>query len=289
VILRRRDLARRSPPAAWEAYFLIGIFPAEASVRWCKVQLYSGCARHSLAAVEGMDRDAQRLIVAASKDEIFHEEQPVGFTASEDGFEIGTADLQWRGFPSSTLQSDLVSARIDARDPFSWVSIPRALTYWTAFGRGSFETPLGSADGAALIEHAWGASSRFDILRFSPRRWQWDVLRFEDGSTCAGLSVYGRHAMRSGGRAPDSPFSTGLGLRVSVDERDENGFPRRWRGRLHLHSGTVTYEARAATPIAHVLAGGGFVGFEFEGSHAGRAVAGTGFTELRAVLRNGRK
>ena len=261
---------------------MIGVFPAESSVRWCKVQLYSGCARHSLAAVEGMDREPQRLIVAASKDEVFHDEQPIGFTASDDGFEIGAGDLHWRGFPSSTLQSDLVTATVDARDPFSWVSIPRALTYWTAFGRGSFETPIGSADGAALIEHAWGASSRVEVGHLSPRRWQWDVLRFSDGSACAGLSIYGQPAMRSGGRAPEAPFSSGLGLRVSVDERDSDGFPTRWRGRLHLHSGSVSYEARAETPIARVIPGGGFVGFGFEGSHAGRAVAGTGFTELRA-------
>ncbi|HLW17619.1 MAG TPA: hypothetical protein VKV69_09720 [Actinomycetota bacterium] len=282
MILRQRDLARRSPPAAWEAYFLIGIFPVESSVRWCKVQLYSGCARHSLAAVEGMDREPQRLVVAASKDEVFRDEQPAAFTASPDSFEIRSSDLQWRGFPSSRLQSDHLSARADAHDPFSWVSLPRVLTYWTAFGRGAFETPLGSAEGAALVEHAWGASSSIDIGRLAPRRWQWDVLRFEDGSTCAGLSIYGRPALRSGGRAPGAPFSTGLGLRVSVLERDRDGLPARWRGRLHLHTGTVTYEARASTPVAREIAGGGFVGFEFEGSHAGRAVAGTGFTELRA-------
>ena len=74
MILQRRDLARRSPPAGWEAYFLIGVFPAESSLRWLKVQLYSGAARHSLAAVEGMDRTPQRLIVAASKDEVFRDE-----------------------------------------------------------------------------------------------------------------------------------------------------------------------------------------------------------------------
>ena len=261
---------------------MIGIFPVESSIRWCKVQLYSGCVRHSLAAVEGMDRTPQRLIVAASKDEVFRDEQPVAFTASPEAFEIRSGDLRWRGFPASKLQSNHVSAAVDARDPFSWVSIRGVLTYWTAFGGGTFETPLGSGAGAGLVEHAWGASSSVDVGRLAPRRWQWDVLRFEDGSTCAGLSVYGQPALRSGGRAPGAPFSTGLGLRVSVLERDGDGLPARWRGRVHLHSGTVSYEARASTPVAREIAGGGFVGFEFEGSHAGRAVSGTGFTELRA-------
>jgi len=83
VILQTRDLARRSPPAGWEAYFLIGVFPIESSLRWLKVQLYSGAARHSLAAVEGMDRTPQRLIVAASKDEVFRDEQPLRVSARD--------------------------------------------------------------------------------------------------------------------------------------------------------------------------------------------------------------
>jgi hypothetical protein len=284
VILRRRDLARRSPPAAWEAYFLIGVFPRESSLRWVKVQLFSGARRHALAAVEGMDRSPQRLVAAGTKDEIFRDEQPVPFTASPDDFEIGAGDLHWRGFPSSTLQcgSPPLFVTMHPRDPFSWVSIPRVLSYWTCFGTGSFETPWGVAEGAALVEHAWGTDSAFDVARASPRRWQWDVLRFEDGSTSAGLSVYGMPALRSGGRAPGASFSTGLGLRVSVRERDTDGSPVRWRGRLHLHSGSIYYEARASTPVAREVPGGGFVGFEFEGSHAGRGVGGTGFTEFRA-------
>ena len=71
-------------------------------------------------------------------------------------------------------------------------------------------------------------------------------------------------------------------MRVSILERDGDGLPVRWRGRMHLHTGTVSYEARVSTPVAREIRGGGFVGFEFEGSHARRAVAGTGFTELRA-------
>ena len=282
MILRARDLARKSPPAAWEAYFLIGVFSVSSALRWCKVQLYSGCARHSLAAVEGMNRTPQRLIVGATRDEIFRDEQPLGFTASEDGFEIGAGELWWKGFPASRLQTPHLSARVDARDPFAWSSIPGVLTYWTAFGSGSFETPLGSGDGAALVEHAWGMGSRLDLARLGPRRWQWDVLRFEDGSTCAGLSVYGVPAGRSGGHAPGSAFSTGLGLRVSSLERDGDGFPVRWRGSLHLHAGTVAYEAHASTAVARDVPGGGFFGFEFRGTHRGRAVGGTGFTEFRA-------
>ena len=284
MILQRRDLARRSPPAGWEAYFLIGVFPAESSLRWLKVQLYSGAARHSLAAVEGMERTPQRLIVAASKDGVFRDEQPLPFTASPDDFEIESGDLDWRGFPLSALRcgSPTLVATTDARDPFSWVSIPRVLSYWTSFGTGSFETQWGSAEGAALVEHAWGADARIAVARAAPRRWQWDVLRFSDGATCAGLSVYGLPALRSGGRAPGARFSGGRGLRVSVLERDTDGFPARWHGRLHLRSGTISYDARASTPVAREMHGGGFVGFEFEGSHRERAVSGTGFTEFRA-------
>lgn len=282
MILRRRDLARRSPPAAWEAYFLIGVFPAESALRWLKVQLYSGCTRHSLAALEGMDRLPQRLIVAGTAKEIFRDEQPLGFTASDDRFEIAADDLLWKGFPSSTLHGDSLVARTDARDAFSWIAIPRVLTYWTAFGTSSFETNWGAASGTALIEHAWGAGTAMDVRRLAPQRWHWDVLRFSDGSTCAGLSVYGLPAGRSAGRTPGLTFANGLGLWLSILERDADRMPLRWRGRMHLHSGTVFYEARASTPVAPEVPGGGFVGFEFEGSCRGARVEGTGFSEFRA-------
>ena len=284
MIVGRPHLARRSPPAAWEAYFLIGVFPAESSLRWWKVQLYSGAARHSLAAIEGMDRSPQRLIVAASKEEVFRDERQVAFSAADDGWDVRAGDLHWSGYPNSTLTSmvPLLDARVEAHDAFAWISLSRALSYWTAFGSLTVESEWDSAEGAALVEHAWGADSRVDVSRFGPRRWQWDVLRFDDGSTCAGLSVYGMPAARSGGRAPGADFSTGLGLRVRVMARDGDGIPSRWQGRLHLRSGTVKYEARASTPVAREVPGGGFLGFEFEGSHAGRAVTGTGFTEVRA-------
>ncbi|MGZ4143424.1 MAG: hypothetical protein ACXVQY_13035 [Actinomycetota bacterium] len=285
--IHRKDLARRSPPAAWEAYFLIGIFPASSSLRWCKVQLYSGSARgHALAAVEGMERTPQRLIVAASRDAIFRDEQPLAFTAARDAWDVRAGDLSWTGYPSSTLECEqpTLRARIDVRDTLSWASIPRFLHYWTSFGSTSIETPFGSADGVALVEHAWGAAVRLDVARVAPRRWQWDVLRFEDGQTCAGLSVRGLWAGRSGGRAPRSGFSTGMGLRVKVRERDTDGFPTRWHGLLHRWSGTVAYEARASTPVAREIPDGGFVGFDFTGSLNGHDVKGTGFTELRATV-----
>jgi len=263
---------------------LIGVFPAESSLRWMKVQLYSGATRHSLAAVEGMDRSPQRLVVAASKDEVFRSDQTMGFTAADDEWDVRADDLRWAGYPHSTLTCSRPEIRIsaNARDAFAWISLPRTLTYWTAFGTMGVESEWGNAEGSALIEHAWGRDSRFNVARTMPRRWHWDVLRFDDGSTCAGLSLFGVAAARSGGRTPGTRFSKGLGLRVRVLDRDAGGISSRWKGRLHLRSGSVTYEARAATPVSHEIPGGGFLGFEFEGSCAGRAVSGTGFTEVRA-------
>ena len=61
-------------------------------------------------------------------------------------------------------------------------------------------------------------------------------------------------------------FRSGRGLTVRpIDEA-------RWHGKLRLGKQRFEYEARAATPLAKTVPGGGMRGFLFDG--------GTGFTEF---------
>jgi hypothetical protein len=271
---------------------MIGIFPADAPLRWCKVQLYSGNARadrHALAALEGMDREPQRLILAADTEHVYRDARAIGFTASEEGWDISTDNLRWSGYPNSMIavEQPSLKASIGSRDELWWVKVPRVISYWSSFGTLSFDSEWGSAEGASLVEHAWGADSPIDVGRFSPRPWHWDVLRLADGSVCAGFSLGPVWGGRSGGRAPGAEFATGLGLRVTEVVRDEDRLPTRWHGRMAIGTGMLEYDASRSTPVAREVQGGGFTGFTFEGEWRARGsqpkgVTGTGFSEFRA-------
>ncbi len=280
--------ARRSPPAAWEAWFLIGIFH-EGPIRWCKVQLFSGGRRpgwHSLAAIEGMDGAGERLIVIGRDDGITIDRRPVErVDADTRGWDVRAADVTWRGdLENNTLASDVLSATTRARDVLWWARIPRVFSYFSAFGETALQLGSEQLRGHALLEHARGSDVPFDPTRFAPSRWHWDVLAFDDGSTCAGLSIAAGPIalpLRSGGRTPGKAFSTGPGLRVDVDAWSERGgrkVPQRWRARM----GDVEYVAMASTDVAPVVPRGGFLGFTFEGRASGRPVAGQGFCEYAA-------
>jgi len=293
--LRPNELGRRSPPAAWEAYFLIGIFPPPAPVLWCKVQLFSGRrpGRHSLSAIEGMDGGPEKLVLVGTEDAVTEHRSPAGFSAQPDRWDVRADGLRWTGdFPALRLEIDepRLSAATATHEVLRWIRVPRVLTYWTAFGMLTLTGDAGIAAGVGLVEHAWGADTRADPLRASPRAWQWDVLAFDDGSACAGLSVGGRPALRSGGRVPGESFATGWGSRIRVRERDEANAPIAWDGALSLGKGRFRYRARATTPVATVVPQGGYRGFAFDGEwthrSSARRLAGNGFTEFRHATRS---
>jgi hypothetical protein len=272
---------------------LIGIFPRESEVRWCKVQLFSGGrdpSRHCLSAVEGMDGDGQVLVLRATRERVERHEVRFprgGLTAASSGWSVTAPGVSWTGdWPDTVVQCDAATfeARASAGDVLTWIAMPRVLTYWSAFG----EVQTGGQRGVALVEHAWGMDIRLDVARWSPRTWQWDVLAFEGGGACAALTIdlaAGLLGVRGGGRIPGETFEKSALSRIEVDAWEEDAgrrVPRRWRGQLRLGGAVLAYEAQRSTPVAPVVPGGGFVGFEFEARWKGKSLEGSGFTEYRA-------
>ena len=258
-------LGRRSPPAAWEGFFLIGLFPGG---EWCKVQLFSGGpkGRHCFSAIEGMDGPgASMLVLQGSANGIAqHEQRFDELQRSEEGWNVAAPGLRWEGsLDGMDLRIDApnVNAHIRSEpDVLWWARFGHRLAYWTAFGTLEWN----GRKGAALVEQAYGAATRVNLVRHAPR-WHWDVLAFDDGSTCAGLWS-GVGPLRSGGRMPGQPFHRGRGL--SYKPIDDTS----WKGKIRLGKHHVEYEARAATPLAPTVPGGGMIGFTFDG--------GTGFAEF---------
>jgi hypothetical protein len=301
--LGARHLGRRSPPNAWEAYFLIGIFPAKSALRWCKLHLFSGGARrdrHCLSAAEAIDGPPERLLLRATADRVEAERRVLRrdeLLRSDGGWEIRSGGLYWGGsFPDLRLSipDAGIGASMRPRDVVFWARLPRVLSYWGAFGPLAWDGPEGRCEGLGVVEHAWGADTRLDVARFAPGRWQWDVLACDDGTFAAGLAVapFGERlvGLRSGGNV-GGEAGHGRGMKTDVVEwGEEKGrrVPARWRGAIALTGGTVRYDARATTPVADTVPDGGFLGFAFDGewrpeSGASRPVAGSGFCEYRAL------
>lgn len=289
--LAPRHLGRRSPPAGWEGYFLIGIFPAGSALRWCKIQFFSGGrapGRWCLSAVEGMNGPGAETVLLGREDGVERHERalaPEEFVRAERRFELRTPHIRWGGaFPDLDLVCDLpsVRARARAREALFWARIPGLLTYWSAFGTLAIETAGERAAGVGVVEHAWGAQLPIDASPLLPRAWHWDVLAVGEGAALAGLAVGRAGSLRA------LPGARGAAIRVlEWIEVDDRRVPARWRGRLRTRGGHLDYEARAATPVAPVVTGGGFLGFTWEGElregdATARPRAGAGFCEYRA-------
>jgi hypothetical protein len=300
--LAPRHLGRRSPPAAWEAYLLIGVFPAGAPLRWCKVQLFSG-GRHPgrvcLSALEEMTGPGRRLLLFGREDGVVERDEtafPYGdLRAAAGRWDVSLPGLGWAGALASlelSVETPAVHAVTRSTDVLFWIDLPFVLTYFSAFGEVAVETPWGRAVGLGVVEHAWGADSPFDPRRLAPRAWHWDVLALGAAAGVAGLEVgpRGRRLpLRSGGVVPEVGFVTGRGLRTEVtgwQEQEGRAVPVEWRGELALGARTLRYDARATTRVAPVVPRGGFLGFSFAGELEGRGrttpLTGSGFCEYQA-------
>jgi len=244
--------------AAWDGWFFIAIFP---DGEWCKIHAFSGgksLEKHCLAALEGLDGGPQQVTLVGRASGV---ERRAGDVA------IGADGVRGRG----------VEASVDARDPFFWIRAPRVLTYFSATGRARVTIDGAARGGLGLLEHAWGAETRLDVARLAPRSWQWDVLSLGDDRFCAGLAIHGFGARGAARLSTGGDLVPVRGVRIRTRAPG-----RAWSGALRTPRGTLRYDARAATPIAAEVDGGGFVGFTWEGDLAGEPLGGAGFSEMRA-------
>jgi len=131
-----------------------------------------------------------------------------------------------------------------------------------------------------VIEHAWGGETRVDVAALAPRRWQWDVLHLGADRFFAGLALHGFGAHGAARIEEGRGISRVNRLRIV---RHEPG--KTWSGVLVTRSGTLRYDARAATPVVPEVPGGGFVGFEWDGTLRGKHVSGAGFSEFRDTMK----
>lgn len=287
-------LGRRAPPAAWEAYLLVGVFPQGSVHAWTKAHVFVGRARpgrHCLSAVEALDGAGEAVVLTADPVRVVERAWSVDDRSCERArglWSVKAPGLQWDGFPGSVLEvsEPSVTARVEAGPGAWWARLPRVLSYFTAFGRLRWSDAAGESRGVALLERAWGADVPVDVAKLAPRRWQWDVLVGEDGAVHAGLCVAGVGLRTMALVRERGDVSTGRAMHVKVRSwRQEQGrrVPEAWDGQVKTRAGVLRYQARASTPVAAMVPGGGFVGTTWDGEWYGRAVRGTGFSEYRAV------
>jgi hypothetical protein len=288
-------LGRRAPPAAWEAYLLIGIFPAGSVHAWTKAHVFVGRARagrHCLSAVEALDGPGEAVVLSANATRVDKHAWSVDDGSCErarGAWHVEAPGIAWDGFPASVLavsEPARIEARVEAGSGAWWARLPRVLSYFTAFGQVTWSDASGESRGVALLERAWGADVPVDVAKLAPKRWQWDVLVGDDGAVHAGLWVGGVGLRTMARVRAGDEVSTGRSVRVKVRSwRQELGrrVPVAWDGEMRTRAGVLRYEARASTPVAAMVPGGGFVGTRWEGEWEGRSVRGTGFSEYRAA------
>jgi len=286
----------RCPPARWEAYLLIGVFPPGSAHAWTKAHVFVGSARpgrHCVSAVEALDGPGEVAVLAASMSAVRRHVWSIDDAScrrARDAWSVTAPHVEWTGLPESRLEvaEPDVSATATAGPGAWWARVPRVLSYFSAFGTVSWRDATGESRGLALLERAWGTDVPVDVAALAPRRWQWDVLATGDGLVFAGLWVAGIGVRTMSHAEHGADVATGRRMRLRTRSwRDEpqRRVPERWEGAVRTSAGTLRYEARAATPVAPMVPGGGFLGTTWEGEWQGRPVGGTGFTEYRAASR----
>jgi hypothetical protein len=283
----RRDLAPRTN-AGWEGWFCIGIGDASCDVRWTKTHAFRSDVRAGMrpvAAVEGLEAPGEIVTWVATR-----EGKVIESRTALDPPSVAHA-LDIRGpFPGARVRRGgdaTMQLDVELRDRMEWASFSRILRYFGACGPalGSISMHRRTHDlsGVGIVEHAWGALAPFDPMRFVRGPWHWDVLAFDDGarSIAAALWVslpgFPLRGVRANGRLPGVE-ATPRAVRV-----ERNADVSRWRATIAAGDAELTYDATTTTEIARAAPGGGFVGFDFEGTlrdgRTTRAVRGRGFAE----------
>lgn len=269
--------------AGWEGWFAIGIGDASCDVLWTKTHAFRSDAREGmrpLAAVEGLEARGEIVTWVATRERVIESRTAVDPSSVADRLRIEGAlpQAHVRRSGDATLELD-----VDFRDRMEWAQFPRILRYFGACGRALGSIAIGGAthdlSGVAIVEHAWGALVPFDPMRFVRGPWHWDVLAFDDDTRTVAAALwvslpgYPLRGVRAAGKLPgldDAPRA----VRV---ERDDD--VRRWRASIAAGGAELAYEAIATTDLARAAPGGGFVGFDFEGTLRSQRVRGRGFCE----------
>jgi len=328
-VVKPEHLVPWAPRASWDGWFAIAIFPQGSGIRWLKAHLYRCVCkpgRKPLAAVEGFGDRSEMLITWGTERTV----EVHSFEVDAEGIEALSSPLRIElrdrfllegDAPSYTLFFKLPDEKTEARFTFEagwpiwWSRWGKILNYVgqhshvrAALTHRGDPGMKAEQEGFGVMEHVCGISLPFDFTRVLPLHFHWDVLAFHTpGSpfdSAAGLSI-GRKGenlieLRAAAQLPGQSPQAMRGLRPCylevTRETDEEGrermIPVRWEGILGNRSGRFHYEARASTPVAPILPGGGFLGFEFEGEwrpsnaggqapmDAGRETwKGTGFSE----------
>ncbi|MBU1671368.1 MAG: hypothetical protein KKF41_06490 [Actinobacteria bacterium] len=303
--------------ATWDGWFAIGIFPAGSTLRWAKAHFFrkgGPAGWHPLSAVECLV-ESEVMLSWATDDgvETFTGKvDPGPLESSTDSVRVSLpgrfalAGSRPRYGMSFSLPESGSGASFDfqASWPIWWARYGRLLSYVGQHSTLRLTLWRGETEethaGFGVIEHVSGTSLPFDFTRRLPFGYHWDVLAFHTpggrAESAAGLSISLKGepflGLKAAARLPgrnEVPMR-GLSLRylefAQGTRPDGREFlvPASWEGVMRDSRGEFRYVARAATPVAPVLPGGGFLGFEFEGAyhHPYRSSAlwsGTGFTE----------
>lgn len=304
-----RDFFPQFPRAAWEGWFAIFIAQAGSPLGWAKTHIFRSQCRYPLAALEGLRAPGEVVTLLGYADRVetvatafspfqlqTQQKEPFGLT-------LNTA-VRWHVGNVASLSRQANDIRLDQQvaltERFDWVRWPRLLTYFGYQGPGELTLQRGGVPlqthGLGIIEHAWGAAAPINPVSLVPGRWHWDVLFIAtEAATPIACAAFlwlplprQPRGVRGFARFPGGEFSYArpLNLSYGVLERLDTGgkAPRTWRAQARVKSGIFNYEASASTPVAACTPGGGFFGFQFEGTlrlqqGPSQRLVGTGFCE----------
>lgn len=316
--VRPRHLLPWAPRAAWDGWFAIAVFPPDAPWRWLKAHLFHRACRpgrHPLAVFEGMDAASELTIMYADSHGatiLRRDLDLTGLRSVAAPFLVEAPDRFRFGGEAPHYTMDFYLSEENARAAFHfttgwpiwWSRWGRMLHYAGQHARveADFEHAgrRFSGVGLGVMEHVCGAAMPVDVTRLAPLHWHWDVLSFaapvDPFASAAGLALgmggHTRVRLRASLRLPDEKQRAMRGLHIRYRELSEEpgpdgrpiAVPQTWEGVMTDRHGEFHYQARRATPVAKVVPGGGFLGFDFTAewrprSGATRPLSGAGFCE----------
>src|SRR5579883_2480188 len=116
-----------APPAAWETYLLVGVFPRGSAHAWCKLHVHVGPKlpgggasprRHCLSALEALDGPGERVLLVGTPGAVDESRAPVdadSCSRGHGGWGVVAPGVTWHGFPENELrvEAPAVQARCE--------------------------------------------------------------------------------------------------------------------------------------------------------------------------------